>query len=1077
MSHSGGAHFAVFALMTFANRLRRAFFAVAALVVLAGCGDDDGHGGVVAGAAGQATEGGASAGDGGTGGGGEAAQGGTGEGGDVGQGNAGQGAEAGAGGQAGSVSGDCIEPDAPFEWPVPLEDVSVPAHDSWKTELTLPEEPFLSVPDNFSPDAIRWVKFTVLLSEPETVYFQDSTAYSFHYEFASEHIPEFEGMTRQEFDAVTLSTAGQRAILGAVLVPGDSLRYPEYAVQLVVNDAMHPELARRIVESVQASVHVSEPRRTLYFPNPAQMLCAPEHESFFAEHDLPIGSVDRWLVGDACYAPGWAIGRLVKLAASEVAEAYLDGSLRPEDILLLTDPAPAELPFVAGVLTLAPSTPNSHSAILARSYGVPFAYLRREEAAARAEALVGKQVVVSTKVELSSGDCAVRFIDVDALSAVERAEIEALSVPPPIELAPKRASGAFTISTEGLLPTDIDRVGGKAAHFGVLAAGSPDFVPTPSFAISFDAWDAFMDQPAPDGAAGTLRDEIARRLEPFAWPADLAALATALDGVVELIRDAEVPAEVQAAVEEALEPFDPMVRIRFRSSTNVEDSATFTGAGLYDSATGCFADNLDEDSAGPSLCNPEETSERGVFRAIKRVYSSFYAQNAYFQRLRRGVKEEDVAMGVLVHYSVPDPTELANGVATLTVESPESRKVDLVTQLGAVSVTNPDGSARPETVRVERYETSDYLQTVEWSSLVALGDHVLSWESDYRTLMDELNAVADEYARVTGRSPPFSLDFEYKKIEGSGLSLRQVRPLPTPDTTEDVTPYLVGEPAMLCVLPGEVSDVFAMHRLKARIGLETSHGPLTPSILSERLYDSIAVEYLSASETAELSGDPASFPGAAHAYADRTVTDAWTASGGTWMLSTTVPEAMARNVSPVVVPADFGFGLSVQWSNPVPYLDWLDGPQTRTEDSISLWTSCPDTSVLEAGSMRIERNYAAPNGVTVATAYWFPPPPRGFTAGYTAPIVKWEETTITGLASTPIVLRGYYSQTHRPAHHNFGGDYIFEPGLEPGIAATVLDELEAQDIRYLVVVDIDSPTDNRYWIAGLDGSLRQLLAP
>jgi hypothetical protein len=127
--------------------------------------------------------------------------------------------------------------------------------------------------------------------------------------------------------------------------------------------------------------------------------------------------------------------------------------------------------------------------------------------------------------------------------------------------------------------------------------------------------------------------------------------------------------------------------------------------------------------------------------------------------------------------------------------------------------------------------------------------------------------------------------------------------------------------------------------------------------------------------------------------------------------------------------------------------------------------------------MRVEKSYAGPAGLAVATAYWFPPPPRGPTAGYTAPIVKWEETTITGLASTPIVLRGYYSQTHRPAHHNFGGDYIFEPRLEAGIDPAVIEELEELDIRYLVVVDIDSPTDNRYWAAGLDGSLRQLLAP
>jgi hypothetical protein len=46
--------------------------------------------------------------------------------------------------------------------------------------------------------------------------------------------------------------------------------------------------------------------------------------------------------------------------------------------------------------------------------------------------------------------------------------------------------------------------------------------------------------------------------------------------------------------------------------------------------------------------------------------------------------------------------------------------------------------------------------------------------------------------------------------------------------------------------------------------------------------------------------------------------------------------------------------------------------------------------------------------------------------------------------------------------------------LEPGIDPAVLEELDELDVRYLVVVYIDSTTDNRFWVAGLDGSLRQL---
>lgn len=116
----------------------------------------------------------------------------------------------------------------------------------------------------------------------------------------------------------------------------------------------------------------------------------------------------------------------------------------------------------------------------------------------------------------------------------------------------------------------------------------------------------------------------------------------------------------------------PRGKLRFRSSTNVEDSEQFTGAGLYDSYSGCLLDDLDGDTDGPSLCDPSEPAERGVFRALRRVFASFYNDNAVLERLRHGVNETSVGMAVLVHPSFPDEIEWANGVATLQVTNAES---------------------------------------------------------------------------------------------------------------------------------------------------------------------------------------------------------------------------------------------------------------------------------------------------------------------------------------------------------------------------------------------------------------------
>lgn len=1016
-------------------------------------------------------------------------------GGGAGGGGAGAAGSAGSAGAAGSGSGgssstppaDCQAPSDDFAWPAPGS-VEVPADASWKAALELPYDPFLSLPQGDFQQEVRWVKFIVLASEPSRIYFHDATTYPFHYEFASEHIPAFQGMTRAQFDAVTLKSEGRRAVLGAVLVPADGAAQPEYGVQLVSNDDLHPALVHTILQTVAANVTAPAGTRPYYFPTGTSAECIDNKSADLAARGVEIGGVDRWLTGDACYAPGWAVGRLVALPAAEVDAAYLDGRLTPDDILLVTDTVPAELPFVAGILTLEPSTPNAHSAILARSYGVPFAYVRDAEAVAAARALEGQRVVLSTTAaagrdpfRLYFDDCDVRFIDVNALSSEQLASIAALAAPAPVEVAAKQPSGALTLPADGLVPADIRRVGGKAAHFGVLRAAAPEHTPTPALALTFDLWDGFMDS-APPGVTGSLRAEIASRLAQHGWPADLRALDVTLEGIRELIEDTPFPPALRAGVLDALTGFDPETRIRFRSSTNVEDSDTFTGAGLYDSATGCLADDLDADSLGPSLCNPEELEERGVMRAIARVYSSFYFRNAYFERARRGVNEAEVGMGVLVHYSVPDPEELANGVATLRVDELQ-RSADLVSQAGAVSVTNPDGTALPEQVRIDSYDGVSYVSTLKTSSLLPLGAHVLSHEDDYQTLMTLFSQVADEYAGITGRTPPFALDFEYKKVAPGELSLRQVRPLPLPDGTRNVTPFLVGNPETLCVYGSERADAFATHRLKTRIALDADDAPLSAERLAERLYDEARVDYVAGATLATLAGDPASFDGADHGVEpngdEATVLDSWSASGAAWTLRTRLAATAARSENPVRTPDDFFFDLTATWATPVPFLEYSfeEGvgfvPATRSDEAVELWGYCPDDITIDASFVRVEQSFSLPSGLAIETSYWFPPPPRGATAGYTAPAIKWERTTIANLTTTPLVLTGYFSQTYAPNHHNFGGQYIFDPRLEPGVSAETAAELEAADVAYLVVIDQDGLEDE-IWALGFDGALRRL---
>ena len=63
--------------------------------------------------------------------------------------------------------------------------------------------------------------------------------------------------------------------------------------------------------------------------------------------------------------------------------------------------------------------------------------------------------------------------------------------------------------------------------------------------------------------------------------------------------------------------------------------------------------------------------------------------------------------------------------------------------------------------------------------------------------------------------------------------------------------------------------------------------------------------------------------------------------------------------------------------------------------------------------------------------------------------VQFEQTRIEGLTSEPIVLTGYFSQSVGGGAHLCPKNFLFEPGLEPGIPQKTLDELRARNIRLI----------------------------
>ncbi len=940
----------------------------------------------------------------------------------------------------------------------------------WKNEIDFPEDPFRNSGDLTEQTA--WIKFTIFTDDPTTVYFQDSVNYEFHYDFATEVLDPFAGMSFTEFNQRTLYAENQQAVLGAVIIGpkfkgsiGMTLPPSEYGIQFVGLDPYPKETIRDLFNAVKAGVNAAQDVTAFYFPSFEQADVAGEDSDWFESEGIIVSSTARWEEGNTCYSEGWALGDLKYVPGDEIEDAYRSGILDPGDILL-TDGVPAEIPFVEGIISLSPVTPNSHVVILAKTYNVPFVYLADADDAEQAQSMVGQRIALRARIESDKAE--VRLINAEEMGEQQADELLALKIPAALEIQAMEPYGAYSASTDILTIPDIKYFGGKAAHYGLLRTVLPDNSPKAA-AFSFDLWNAYLDQTV-DGAK-TFREEIASRLQAFTYPpANMAFLADTLDDIRDMFRDTDETVfsnELEDAVINTLtDPqygFDSAKKLRVRSSTNVEDSEEFTGAGLYDSYSGCLQDDLDGDDTGPSICDQEEADERGVFRAIRKVFASFYNDNAYLERLRYGVNENDVGMALLVTHSFPDEIELANGVATFEMGNIGSVHdyVTMVSQVGAVSVTNPETNAIPEEVEdsVSTREGSTINpRLLRPSSLVTLGDTVLEWNDEYVALITMFKAVAYEFGAVIGETY-YMLEFEYKKVGPDGaLVVKQVRRVPQQSQERGSIPFLINMPVEYVVYQGESRSVFANHRLKSEWFLETKNMWLSEQGLNQTLYGRVRMESAHGGRLFVHEDDMENWPEASHSYAGEMFADTWVfkdlPNARSHELSFPAPDLLVPEQNPLLLLSDYRrLTLAVTYERPVVNLVWdyiQDQMAFREEMITEEEAHLRERPQPREDDIHVTRTHEGEDGVSITTSFYWPAIPTGDgAAGYTAPLVRWDKTVIEGLTSQAIILDDYYSQTYRPLHHNFMAEFLFEPRLEPGISWQTLNELYARDIRLI----------------------------
>ncbi len=285
--------------------------------------------------------------------------------------------------------------------------------------------------------------------------------------------------------------------------------------------------------------------------------------------------------------------------------------------ILVLDEVPVQLPPVAGIITSQPSTPLSHINLLAKSWGIPNAYIKN------AKELIKQYDTWWVSFETLREKYTIKRADMNQLREYQRRQAERLDVMKP----------RFNLSETRLLSLAEQRsrsslaFGGKSANLGeVLNARLPGIVVPGGFTIPFYYYDEFIKQ-------NKLDDVIFGLLNDQKFVHDPAYRREQLVQLRQKIETAEFDPELRKMVLETVAREYAGKGLFVRSSSNSEDLPNFSGAGLYTTV-------------------PNVRGDQQLIDAIRKVWASLWNFEAYEARERAGVDHSKIFMAVLLQEGI-----------------------------------------------------------------------------------------------------------------------------------------------------------------------------------------------------------------------------------------------------------------------------------------------------------------------------------------------------------------------------------------------------------------------------------------
>jgi hypothetical protein len=475
-------------------------------------------------------------------------------------------------------------------------------------------------------------------------------------------------------------------------------------MELVSGDTLDGERIAGLYESVRAALWTGD--RLRFRPTSAL------HETSIANvrERLPTVTADEVFAGIR-YQP---LTTGVTFGFLRMVKGPLDPTTVRADQILVLEQLPDEIPVSAGVISRELQAPLGHIAILCATRGTPNIAVRDAFERPDFAALDGKLVALDVNMQEFSVRAATRDQaekawkkrrprrpQVPVLDAAERRMLDVAK----LKLADTRFAGAKAAQL------------GEVAHIGGLSTPGGFVIP-----LSYYLDHAF--------AVGLPSDLTSQLADP-AFAEDSARRARWLESVRNAIQKRAVDPVLVKRVRERIQQIAPGSRWILRSSTNAEDLAGFTGAGLY-----------------RSIRIKAGADDAQIAAAIAEVWASVWLQGAFEERAWYRVDHGAVGMAILVQPYVDGA--IANGVAITANPFTEQRPGYFINaQTLAGSVTGAGGNEVPEQHLIYTYSGVFESELLAHSSRMA-GATLLT-DTDLRALGDALGKLHKHFMSAWSR--------------------------------------------------------------------------------------------------------------------------------------------------------------------------------------------------------------------------------------------------------------------------------------------------------------------------------------